>query len=84
MELFIYNILIISKGDNLMQRSTLTVPEVARYLGVSTDTIYTMVKRKQIPHVRVRRRILFRIESIDEWMRKQEALANQEGEVLGL
>ena len=31
----------------------LTVPEAARYLGVSPQTVYRWVERKQIPHLRV-------------------------------
>lgn len=63
-----------------MQRTTLTVSETADHLGVSVDTIYTMVREKQIPHVRVRRRIFFRVEAIEEWMRNQEqAIINPAG-----
>jgi excisionase family DNA binding protein len=31
----------------------LTVREAAKYLGVSTQTVYLWVERKQIPHLRV-------------------------------
>ncbi len=31
----------------------LTVRDAARYLGVSTQTVYVWVERKQIPHFRV-------------------------------
>ncbi|MBB6446510.1 helix-turn-helix domain-containing protein [Bacillus benzoevorans] len=55
-----------------MQRKTMTAQEIANYIGVSTDTIYTMVKQKQIPHVRIRRRIFFSKETIDKWMKDQE------------
>lgn len=55
-----------------MIRKTLTVKETADYLGVHEDTIYTMVKQKQIPHFRVRRRIFFSIETINAWIRDQE------------
>ncbi|KMY49201.1 helix-turn-helix domain-containing protein [Peribacillus loiseleuriae] len=51
----------------------LTVQNVAEYLGVHPDTIYTMVKQKQIPHFRVRRRILFSTEAINDWIKKQES-----------
>ncbi|WP_313430887.1 helix-turn-helix domain-containing protein [Siminovitchia terrae] len=51
--------------------STLTAKEVARYLGVCEDTIYTMVRKKEIPHFRIRRRIFFLKEKIDEWIREQ-------------
>lgn len=47
----------------------LSVNDLSEMLGVSSDTIYTMVREKKIPHVRVRRRILFYTESIVEWLR---------------
>lgn len=53
-------------------RTTLTVREAAERLGVHEDTIYNMVKSKQIPHIRARRRILFRAETLDQWMAQQE------------
>jgi len=57
---------------NGLTRKTLTVQEAAEYLGVHPDTIYNMVREKQIPHVRIRRRIFFRVEAIDQWMLEQE------------
>lgn len=53
-------------------RATLTVREAAERLGVHPDTIYAMVQQRQIPHVRVRRRILFRAETLEQWMTQQE------------
>lgn len=50
----------------------MTVQEAADYLGVSTDTIYNMVREKQIPHIRVRRRIFFRIDTLDIWLKEME------------
>ncbi|ASN06316.1 helix-turn-helix domain-containing protein [Virgibacillus necropolis] len=55
-----------------MERQTLTVKEVANYLGVHTDTIYAMVHGKQIPHLKIGIRILFTKESIDLWIQDQE------------
>ena len=55
-----------------MQRKTLTTEEVAEYIGVHKDTIYTMVRQKQIPHIRIRRRIFFSKETIDAWVRDKE------------
>ncbi|GIN71180.1 hypothetical protein J14TS2_16550 [Bacillus sp. J14TS2] len=54
-----------------MLRDTLTVQEVAEQLRVHPDTIYTMVKQKQIPHFRVRSRIFFTQENVDAWIRNQ-------------
>nr|WP_214631147.1 helix-turn-helix domain-containing protein [Paenibacillus agaridevorans] len=45
-----------------------SVLELSEYLGVSTDSIYTMVRENQIPFVRIRRRILFYRESINAWI----------------
>ena len=55
-----------------MTRTTMTAEETAKYLGVSIDTIYRMVRQKQIPHIRVRKRILFRADSLNAWMSEQE------------
>jgi excisionase family DNA binding protein len=62
-----------------MQRQTITVKEAAEYIGVSKDTIYEMVRRKEIPHSRAFRRILFRIEALDRWMNEQEKASVQQG-----
>jgi len=45
----------------------LEVKELAVLLGVSTSTIYTMVRSKEIPYLRVRGRILFNRQVIEEW-----------------
>ncbi|WDH83301.1 helix-turn-helix domain-containing protein [Paenibacillus urinalis] len=56
-------------------KKILTVSELASYLQVSTDSIYAMVREKQIPHIRVRRRILFNTELIEEWMRSKAQIS---------
>lgn len=44
-----------ANGDHSFDRSSLpvTVKEAARFLGVSPQTVYLWVERKQIPHFRV-------------------------------
>jgi len=49
-----------------------TTKEAAEYLGVSIETIYKMVRERQIPHFRVRNIILFSKKAIDEWVEQQE------------
>lgn len=56
-------------------KQIITVNELASYLQVSTDSIYAMVREKQIPHIRVRRRILFSMAMIEEWMRSKAHLS---------
>jgi excisionase family DNA binding protein len=55
-----------------MKKITLSVKEVAEVVGVSEDFIYTLVRLKEIPCVRVGRRVLFRVESIDDWLKQKE------------
>lgn len=52
-----------------MQKITLDVKELSALLGVSTATIYTMVRTEEIPFVKVRGRILFNKEVIEAWTR---------------
>ncbi|WP_337101990.1 helix-turn-helix domain-containing protein [Paenibacillus sp. YIM B09110] len=52
-----------------MTKLTLTVNEAAQLVGVSIATIYTMARQGEIPHVRVRGRILFHREKLEQWLR---------------
>ncbi|MCT2537127.1 helix-turn-helix domain-containing protein [Aquibacillus koreensis] len=54
-----------------MERSTITAKEVAKYIGVHTDTIYDLVREGCFPHIRFGRKILFSKEAIDGWVRDQ-------------
>ncbi|MFJ8528449.1 helix-turn-helix domain-containing protein [Bacillus sp. NPDC094106] len=55
-----------------MQRKTITVKELSAFLGVSIDVVYEQVRKRNIPHFRVGRRILFRIETLEDWMSNKE------------
>lgn len=51
----------------------LTVKDVAELLGVSTDVVYDMVRKKKIPHFKVGNRLIrFQASSIQQWMNEQE------------
>ena len=39
--------------STVLEECPLTVREAAKYLGVSPQTVYLWVERKQIPHLRV-------------------------------
>lgn len=52
----------------------MSVDEVASELGVSRTTIYTMAREKEIPHTKVRGRILFHRPTIEHWL-----ITNTEG-----
>lgn len=52
---------------------TLTVSEVAKMIGVSTATIYQMAREDQIPHIRIRGRVLFHKDVVNSWLRGETA-----------
>ncbi|RKQ30017.1 helix-turn-helix domain-containing protein [Oceanobacillus halophilus] len=54
-----------------MQRRTMTVKETAAFLGVHTDTVYDLVKENKIPHLRIRSKILFLPEVLEDWIQHQ-------------
>jgi len=47
----------------------LSVDEIAEYLGVSKDTVYTWVSSKGMPGHRVGRFWKFKKDEIDDWVR---------------
>lgn len=51
-----------------MQKIVLTVKEVAELLDTSTTTIYTMVRLGEIPHTRIRSKIVFHRPTIENWI----------------
>jgi excisionase family DNA binding protein len=51
-----------------VQRITLSVNEVATLIGVSTTTMYTLVREGQVPFKKVRSRILFNRGQIEAWL----------------
>lgn len=53
-------------------KQTMSVKEAAHYLGVHHDTIYNMVRAKEIPHFRLRKRILFTRTCLDDWIKSKE------------
>ncbi|RDV30955.1 helix-turn-helix domain-containing protein [Lysinibacillus capsici] len=51
-----------------MEKITLSVEELAELIGVSKTTIYTMVRQDEIPHKKVRNRILFHRPTVEIWL----------------
>lgn len=61
-----------------MQKITLTVKELAELLDTSTTTIYTMVRLREIPHARIRSKIVFHRPTIEAWIAGSHELENLE------
>lgn len=51
------------------QRKTIDVRTASELLGVSSGTLYNLVRERQIDFVRVRGRVLFTRDAIDTWLR---------------
>ncbi|HPA82483.1 MAG TPA: helix-turn-helix domain-containing protein [Thermoanaerobaculales bacterium] len=48
----------------------LSVDEIAKYLGVSRDTVYAWVSKKDMPGHRVGRLWKFKTDEVDGWVRE--------------
>ncbi len=51
----------------------LTVAEASRVLKVHPNTVYELVRRRELPHVRVGRQIRFPLAAIEGWVQTQAA-----------
>ena len=54
----------------------LSVEEIAEYLGVSKDTVYAWIGRRNMPAHRIGRFWKFKSEEVDEWVRSGGAAEN--------
>lgn len=57
---------------NEKENIVFTASETAKYLHCHYETVIRMARRKQIPHHRIGRRLLFRKDSLDQWIQAQE------------
>ena len=55
------------------------IQEAARLLGISRSLLYQLCAEGKLPHLRVNSRVLFRVESLEEWTRAQEIAAKSGG-----
>lgn len=59
---------ITSNGVKNMDKIALTAKETAEMLNISLTTIYTMARQNEIPHKRVRGRVLFYKPALEKWL----------------
>lgn len=62
---------------DVMSDRWLSVEEIAEYLGVSKDTVYTWISKRNMPVHRIGRLWKFKIEEVDEWVRSGGAAGNE-------
>ncbi len=48
----------------------LTVNEAAEYLNIASSTVYELIRERQIPHSRIKAKILIDIKDIDSFFKK--------------
>ncbi|MCL6558881.1 MAG: helix-turn-helix domain-containing protein [Firmicutes bacterium] len=65
------------------KRATVDAKEAAEYIGVSYWLLLEMAKRGEVPCIRAGRRVLFRVASLDAWMRDQEEKSVRKHETTG-
>ena len=58
----------------------LSVDEIAKYLGISKDTVYTWISTKDMPAQKMGRLWKFKRDEVDEWIRSggADAVAGSE------
>lgn len=58
--------------ESQIKRTTLTAKDGAAYLGISYWFLTQLVKRKQIPCIRMGNRILFRLDTLNQYLKEKE------------
>ncbi len=59
--------------DNLATEKWSSLEKIAEHIGVSKDTIYRWIAKKQMPAHKVGKLWKFKISEVDEWVVKGEA-----------
>ncbi len=57
-----------------LTRRLISVQEAADYIGLSPDTVYTMVSEQRIPYVKVGRRTMFDVGHLDDWLKEHTVM----------
>ncbi len=65
---------------DVMSDRWLSVEEISEYLGVSKDTVYAWINKRNMPAHRIGRLWKFKTDEIDEWVRSGGA-AEHDGRV---
>jgi len=55
-----------------MKPATVKAKQAAKYLNISYWKILDMVKKGEIPHIKAGKLVLFRKETLDNWIVEQE------------
>ena len=56
----------------MVERTTLTAKETAEFLGISYWLVTELVKKRKLPCAKVGGRLLFRADTLNEYLKQQE------------
>jgi len=62
----------------MVEKRLLTVKEASEYLGISINALYCMVYRRQIPYVKIGKRLKFDKVALDKWIEKNTVYSSDE------
>jgi excisionase family DNA binding protein len=65
------------KEIDVMSDRWLSVEEIAEHLGVSKDTVYAWISKRNMPAHRIGRLWKFQAEEVDEWVRSGGAVESE-------
>lgn len=61
-----------------MTERWLSVEEIAAHLGISRDTVYKWIGRKELPAHKIGRLWKFRVDEVDAWVRAGGSIGRAE------
>ncbi|MFD5629957.1 helix-turn-helix transcriptional regulator [Streptomyces sp. NPDC127072] len=71
--------------SHVSETAFLNLPKAAEYLGISPNTLYVWRHRRQgPPSFRMGRRVMYRITTLDAWVRAQEQADSRSNSALNL
>jgi excisionase family DNA binding protein len=60
----------------MIEKRYLEIRELAEYLGISVNTIYSWISQRKIPHKKLGRLVRFSVEEIDEWVKQNSVVTH--------
>jgi len=63
-----------------IKSSTLNARQAAKYIGISYWTLLSLARQGHIKHFRGGNRLLFRMQSLDEWMSESEEVSMRQAQ----
>ncbi len=52
-------------------QSLLSISETAKFLNISTSSLYRLTSRKQIPYIKIGARVVFKVGAIESWLEER-------------